>query len=1012
MKLSRPLRAAILAVALTAAALGLRQALTLDRYRGPIAELLAQWTGGTVTIEQLDWGFDAGLWLRVAGLRIDDARLPPGDLAIDSAYARLALRPLLQRTLQIEELRLLRPAVRYHLNSPPPTATDAATTTASDAGPPAFDVALRSLRIRDGAVTLVDGRRAPRAAVTTRLTNFALRLDDLTAGQTARFAASAIANATGRIDLQGSFAGLQRRFAIDRPWLALEAGLDDIPVDGLDAYASEFEQALAGSLSARASYAGDLSEAGTLQVRLDLGGLRYLDARLSPEPLPGAALELALESELQGQHLLQRLALRSGGITLDASGRVANWRTTPRLTDCTATGVVPLDDLRPLMPWRVLGASAPYLRDLLAGGGELRLERAHLAELPLDRPPDWRVLITQLAAQVSASGLSIQPSPELPRAQDLRGTFELDRGVLAGRDIQGRLGPLRLPTLQLEATQLTTAPRLRATARGPLALPASHDRRLAALLERAGLARLHFDGAVDVSGEMTLAQPSQWRARGEVRARDLQLSTLEGERLECSGALRLRRRQHLDLLIPGLQGRIDGARFGLSGAIYSADTAARLADLTLDLKEVELAPLGRRLPGLAPYHLAGTLSSHLDVYYQQDAPARTRAHGTLALQNLNLRVPMAGLSVAGVEARLAIEHQRLVLHQLTGRLNDQPVAVEGSLQNFTAPKLALKVSASDLDLDRLLPASAAPRPPAANAQEAIDAPSSAPPRELPAWARRGSASIDITVTRGAFRQVPFHDFSLRTRYGNAQLQQFDAAVRLPRGDIRAQAQADLSRLEAIPLRLSYAISDIELAQLTRFLQGGVERASGKLESAGEISVNTADLKRTLQGHISAAAGPGLIPNRSAFARSLFSILSIINVQGILKGEIGAGLAVDGLPYDELLVDADLTPGQARIGRLELLTPAFSTRAVGEIDLHNDALSLDAAIAVLGTVDKVLGLVPLVGTAVADITKVYLRISGPLQQPAVRVQPAKGLLSGVGDILALPLRVVPEKAAQQ
>ena len=49
----------------------------------------------------------------------------------------------------------------------------------------------------------------------------------------------------------------------------------------------------------------------------------------------------------------------------------------------------------------------------------------------------------------------------------------------------------------------------------------------------------------------------------------------------------------------------------------------------------------------------------------------------------------------------------------------------------------------------------------------------------------------------------------------------------------------------------------------------------------------------------------------------------------------------------------------------------------------------ADIEVLGSVDKILNILPIVGKAGVDLTRVYVTLEGNLENPKIRVRPARG-----------------------
>ena len=137
------------------------------------------------------------------------------------------------------------------MSAPAPAATpDAAPQQTPSAGLP-LDIALRSLHIHDGTLTLIDARLAPAAARTTRLDAVDIRLADLAAGASARLDATARVNTQGQLALTGRLAGLQRHLALDQPWLTVQLSAQGIALDGLDAYLGDasLPAALSGQTS-------------------------------------------------------------------------------------------------------------------------------------------------------------------------------------------------------------------------------------------------------------------------------------------------------------------------------------------------------------------------------------------------------------------------------------------------------------------------------------------------------------------------------------------------------------------------------------------------------------------------------------------------------------------------------------------------------------------------------------------------------------------------------------------
>ena len=64
-------------------------------------------------------------------------------------------------------------------------------------------------------------------------------------------------------------------------------------------------------------------------------------------------------------------------------------------------------------------------------------------------------------------------------------------------------------------------------------------------------------------------------------------------------------------------------------------------------------------------------------------------------------------------------------------------------------------------------------------------------------------------------------------------------------------------------------------------------------------------------------------------------------------------------------------------------------ANGRIDFVRNVMDLKMRLGILGTVDRVLGWVPVVGRAAEAMTSIPLRANGPLDDPKVRLNLGQG-----------------------
>ena len=110
---------------------------------------------------------------------------------------------------------------------------------------------------------------------------------------------------------------------------------------------------------------------------------------------------------------------------------------------------------------------------------------------------------------------------------------------------------------------------------------------------------------------------------------------------------------------------------------------------------------------------------------------------------------------------------------------------------------------------------------------------------------------------------------------------------------------------------------------------------------------------------------------------------------ILSGKMAADAASKGIPYDSLKLQASFKNGNMSVNRFNLETPALTMDGQGTVDLVYRKLNMGAHVKTLGTVDGLLGLLPVVGTAAESLSDVYLDLEGPVENPRISVRPAKG-----------------------
>ena len=83
-----------------------------------------------------------------------------------------------------------------------------------------------------------------------------------------------------------------------------------------------------------------------------------------------------------------------------------------------------------------------------------------------------------------------------------------------------------------------------------------------------------------------------------------------------------------------------------------------------------------------------------------------------------------------------------------------------------------------------------------------------------------------------------------------------------------------------------------------------------------------------------------------------------------------------------------------INTFRVESDALNVNAIGTVDMVNQQLDLEVDLVPLRAVTEVLHRVPILGNAAANFTKTHTDVEGPLEDPGVRIRPARAVTRGV------------------
>ena len=115
-----------------------------------------------------------------------------------------------------------------------------------------------------------------------------------------------------------------------------------------------------------------------------------------------------------------------------------------------------------------------------------------------------------------------------------------------------------------------------------------------------------------------------------------------------------------------------------------------------------------------------------------------------------------------------------------------------------------------------------------------------------------------------------------------------------------------------------------------------------------------------------------------------------------QGQQGAEINIMKDDDGNIKSETNFKGGNMNINNLFFKSDALNMHAQGTVGLLDEQLNMKAELVPLGTFDKILGFVPIVGKGAADLTKIYLDLEGPLENPKIRTRLTKGVATGVED----------------
>jgi len=766
-------------------------------------------------------------------------------------------------------------------------------------------------------------------------------------------------------------------------------------------------------------------------LRLE-GKVGFRDVRvatsLAPVSLEGLAAEVLLKPEAAEISMLKTAVVlppakpsQGGSFTLELAGSVEKWRKNPAITlRKLKTSPISLSSLVPLALWKKLGASTEMIRDMLLAGGTVTIEDAAISNFDLGKPLEKPLVILNRARGLASfAGISLRPSPDLPRLKLLKGRASLEKGALSADNVQASMGLFKLPTVDIHVTHLSARPRVSAAFNGPVVFKETDQAAWGKLLKQYGLKSLSGRADIAMKAEYDALKPDEWEAHGFLVLGGIRAKIHPaGIRLEdLRGRVRLDRKGSLNISLKELTGRVNNAPVRLTGRIAGGGTPDLVIDAKIQTERLDLAHLVELVPALEKMEPEGRVDADLGIYLPFNDPRNTRLDGAVKIRGLGIRWLDRDVAVEEGDADVELAGDIVSIKSAELRVNGQKLTVSGQLMNFFEPDVLLNIKSSHLNLDRLLhPGGNEKRSPGTGREGREEMPPAGKSRgwELPPLANKLKARVNIEANQGKFHGQLFREMKIAADYEYGTLKSYDLDLHMAGGRIRTTGFADLRNPNAV---LFSAKPDIRSVRIEEFVHlFGIDKfhLQGPVTAKGLVQGRTGsniNLLSGLSGSLEAEITQGRINQLGTAGSIIGKAFSFLSPRSLLFFKLKEDLGGEGVPFRKLKSKVSFESGQLTIHESMLESSALNGVAEGAIDLVDGKLDIDMGFQPLVTLDKALGLVPLVGKRAADLTMISLDVTGSLKDPLIKMSATEKVIKPMKKLLRIPMRILKRPEGQ-
>ena len=698
-----------------------------------------------------------------------------------------------------------------------------------------------------------------------------------------------------------------------------------------------------------------------------------------------------------------------GRFSIAFQGQIDEWRRKPVLqVERFGTSVIPLASLGAAIPWEKLDAGSEKIRDLMTGDGGIAIKNVTISTLDLSAAVKQPLYaLSKVNGAIELVNVAVKPIPSFYTFEGINGLVGIKNQVLIAKDIRLRMGPVTLPKLNVQVSELSDNPTVSASLEGTVQLGAVTTPQLKEVMKSRGLERIGGELRVGLQVNYDHANPKGWTAAGDVRMNRIEADSYpQGVTLtDLNGRMSFRRKDAFELLVDQIQGKINETPMLLHGNVTTDAQGEFEVDGTVQIERLDLSHLAALNAELKKSGLRGILNVDIQTSYSSKAPRNAQLNGKLATTAFGLHLPEKNLSIKNGDADIGLTGKGINVDTLDFEVNDQIFSIEGSLDNPEKPHLQLSMRTDDIDLNRLLGASdenSAVKEADAKRDPEIDSTDEELKKEQSspsAWHRlvgRMTAEITIQAEKGRYKEESFEQLACSIDYTRGLFEKIEAGIQYGGGSARVDGKMDFRDPERLAFEIKPDIQDVRMESIGALFSDFETSVIGPISINGHLSGNTGDeggVVPALNGHIDARLSRGRFTSIGPVGRAFTTVFSVVNLQGLLSGRVLTDMGSGGLPFNAIEASAGFGDGIMTIDGIRYDSDSLDVNLRGTMDMVDAELDLRVELIPFGTVSGILNMVPLVGRAAAGLTMIHTDVRGPLDNPQVFIRPDRMVTHG-------------------